>query len=319
MAKKWIGELLVEVGLLTPEQLAQALTVQQAMQERLGDVLINKGYITQEQLIEVLAFQLGIPHVQLSRYQIDAKVLKLIPERLAKQYKAVPFRITGNRLFVAMVDPLDYYAIDDLRMSTGFAIEPAIASKEDIDHAINRYFNLQETVDAALQSVQTEASSEEADVHRVDSPVVRLLNPVLVRAVTLRASDVHLDAQQDGVHIRYRVDGLLRTECILPKNMNNVLVARVKVLANLNIAEQRLPQDGRFQIHEVGHHIDVRVSTMPTQHGEKVVMRILDLLNGVTVEDPIEYQIAGDPHHALHRRIVDTAVCAKRRSCHSAV
>ncbi|EPZ44127.1 GspE/PulE family protein [Alicyclobacillus acidoterrestris] len=277
MARKRIGEMLVEVGILTPEQLQQALREQRETEERLGDVLINKGYITQEQLVEVLEFQLGIPHVQLSQYQIDRNLLKLIPERLAKTYKVVPFRREGNRLFVAMVDPLDYYAIDDLRMTTGFAIEPAIAARDDIQRAIHRYYNLQESVEAAIQSVPAEALVDEAEANRVDSPVVRLMNQILLQAVSARASDIHFDPQPEGVRIRYRVDGVLRTEQTLPRSMQNVLVARVKVLASLNIAEQRLPQDGRFQLHEANHDIDVRVSTMPTAHGEKVVLRVLDL------------------------------------------
>ncbi|WP_067624720.1 GspE/PulE family protein [Alicyclobacillus acidiphilus] len=275
MAPKRLGEILVEVGLLTADQLNQALTIQQASRERLGDVLINKGYITQSQLIEVLEFQLGIPHVQLSRYRIDPSILKLVPERLAKAYQAIPFRKEGTRLYVAMVDPLDFYAIDDLRMSTGFSIEPAIASREDIQTAIRRYYELQESVDAAVQSVPEVVIEE--DVNREDAPVVRLLNQILMAAVSARASDIHLDPQSDGLRIRYRVDGFLRTERVLPRHMQNVINARVKVLANLNIAEQRLPQDGRFQYREGLHAIDVRVSTMPTAHGEKVVMRILDL------------------------------------------
>lgn len=275
MATKRIGELLVDVGLLSADQLEQALEIQRASRERLGDVLINKGYITQSQLFEVLEFQLGIPHVQLARYRIDPSILKLIPERLAKAYQAVPFRKDGTRLYVAMVDPLDFYAIDDLRMSTGFTVEPAICAPEDIQAAIRRYYEMQESVEAAVQSVP-EAVIEE-DVSREDAPVVRLLNQILMAAVTARASDIHFDPQVDGLRIRYRVDGFLRTERILPIHMQNVINARVKVLANLNIAEQRLPQDGRFQYREGLHAIDVRVSTMPTAHGEKVVMRILDL------------------------------------------
>lgn len=276
MAPKRIGELMVEVGLLTPEQLDQALLIQQASRERLGDVLITKGFITQNQLIEVLEFQLGIPHVQLSRYRIDPSVLKLIPERLAKSYQAIPFRKEGTRLYVAMFDPLDYYAIDDMRMSTGFTIQPALASREDVQSAIRRYYEMQETVDAATQSMMPETVAEE-DLNREDAPVVRLLNQILMAAASARASDVHFDPQSDGVRIRYRVDGVLRTERVLPRNMHNVINARVKVLASLNIAEQRLPQDGRFQLREGLRDIDVRVSTMPTSHGEKVVMRILDL------------------------------------------
>ncbi|GLG02061.1 type II secretion system protein E [Alicyclobacillus hesperidum subsp. aegles] len=285
MARKRMGEILVEAGLLTPEQLQKALADQRESQSRLGDVLINNGYISESQLVEVLEFQLGIPHVVLSNMRIDPAVLHLVPERLVESYQVIPYRKSGNRLYVAMADPLDYYAIDDLRMTTNLTIEPSIATRHDIQGAIRKYYHLQETFDEAVRRAQPEPTpaAAEPDPMRSDSPVVRMLNQILVEAAAAGASDVHLDPQADGVRVRYRIDGFLRTERVVPRHLQSALTARVKVLAQLNIAEQRLPQDGRFELEESGYKLDVRVATMPTAHGEKVVMRVFDL-SGQTFE-----------------------------------
>nr|WP_169304858.1 ATPase, T2SS/T4P/T4SS family [Alicyclobacillus acidocaldarius] len=274
-----MGELLVESGMLAPEQLEMALAEQRETGARLGDILINNGYITEQQLVEVLEFQLGIPHVILANMKIDPEVLKLVPERLAETYVLIPYRKSGNRLYVAMADPLDYYAIDDLRRSTNLVIMPAIATRQDIQAAISRHYRGNEVFETAVKSVAEAAPprGEPEPENRADSPVVRALNQILIEAADAGASDVHLDPQADGVLLRFRVDGFLRTERVIPRNLQSGLVARVKILARLNIAEQRLPQDGRFEFAEGGRKVDVRVSTMPTAHGEKVVLRIFDL------------------------------------------
>ncbi len=275
-----MGELLVESGMLAPEQLEMALAEQRETGARLGDILIQNGYITEQQLVEVLEFQLGIPHVILANMKIDPEVLKLVPERLAETYVLIPYRKSGNRLYVAMADPLDYYAIDDLRRSTNLVIMPAIATRQDIQAAISRHYRGNEVFETAVRSVAESAQvrqEPEQETRAADSPVVRALNQILIEAADAGASDVHLDPQADGVILRFRVDGFLRTERVIPRNLQSGLVARVKILARLNIAEQRLPQDGRFEFAEGGHKVDVRVSTMPTAHGEKVVLRIFDL------------------------------------------
>ncbi|WP_304458207.1 GspE/PulE family protein [Alicyclobacillus sendaiensis] len=280
MARKRMGELLVESGMLAPEQLEMALAEQRETGARLGDILINNGYITEQQLVEVLEFQLGIPHVILANMKIDPEVLKLVPERLAETYVLIPYRRAGNRLHVAMADPLDYYAIDDLRRSTNLVIMPAIATRQDIQAAISRHYRGNEVFESAVRSMAEAApprQEPEQETRAADSPVVRALNQILVEAADAGASDVHLDPQADGVLLRFRVDGFLRTERVIPRNLQSGLVARVKILARLNIAEQRLPQDGRFEFSEGGRKVDVRVSTMPTAHGEKVVLRIFDL------------------------------------------
>jgi type IV pilus assembly protein PilB len=280
MARVKLGDLLVNMGMLSEEQLEDALSEQRETSVRLGEVLISKGYITSEQMIEVLEFQLGIPHVNLSRYQIDPTIATIIPETLVRGYHVLAVRKNGNKLIVAMVDPLDYYAIDDLRMSTGFVIEPMIASRVDIDNFIERTYGMQESLDKLSELVPKEDNLE-AQVTDEDSPVVKLVNQVIHQALSVRASDIHIDPSADSVAIRYRVDGILRTEQTLPKGMQNILVARIKIMADMNIAERRLPQDGRIQFDVDYHQVDIRVSTLPTINGEKCVMRLLDSSSGV--------------------------------------
>lgn len=280
--RKRIGDLLVEAGLITEDQLQNALREQQELKLRLGDVLITRHYITEQQLIEVLEFQLGIPHVQLYRQKIDTKIINIIPQRLAEQHQVLPLRTEGNKLILAMADPLDYYAIDELRMTTGFRIEPAIASKDELQRAIKRYYGLQETVDQIMQNLGSQEDGKPQQQSDEDSPVVKTVNQLILQAVQIGASDIHIDPQEDSLRIRYRVDGVMRTERTLPPHMQSVIIARIKVMANLNVAERRLPQDGRVEMDIEFRKVDIRISTLPTVHGEKVVMRILDLSNALT-------------------------------------
>jgi type IV pilus assembly protein PilB len=281
--RKRLGDLLVESGLISEERLQSALEDQKRLNMRLGDVLITQNYITEQQLIEVLEFQLGIPHIQLYRQKIETKVIHLIPQKLAVQHCVLPVRVEGNKLVLAMADPMDYFAIDELRMTTGFRIEPAIASKDELLRAIKRYYGIQESVDQFMSNIQTN-SAEETKAQTVDddSPVVKTVNQIIIQAVSIGASDIHIDPQEDSLRIRYRVDGLMRTERTLPPHMQSVIVARIKVMSNMNIAERRLPQDGRVEMDVEFRKVDIRIATLPTIHGEKVVMRILDLGNALT-------------------------------------
>lgn len=280
--RKRLGELLVEAGMITEEQLQEALREQQERNMRLGDVLISRGYITEQQRIEVLEYQLGIPHVQLFRQKIDPQAVHLISRSFAEKHKVLPLRVEGYRLLVAMDDPLDYFVIDELRMATGLRIEPVIASGEELERAIRRYYGLQEPVDQLMQHLPARGSEADAGDDEENSPVVRTVNQIIRQAVQLGASDIHIDPQEDALLIRYRVDGVLRTERTLPPDMQNVLVARIKVMAGMNVAERRLPQDGRVEMDVDFRKVDIRISTLPTIHGEKVVMRILDLSNALT-------------------------------------
>ncbi|MCX8001836.1 MAG: ATPase, T2SS/T4P/T4SS family [Anoxybacillus mongoliensis] len=280
--RKRLGDLLIEAGLITKEQLEETLK-EKAPGQKLGDALLQRGYITEQQLIEVLEFQLGIPHVSLYRYPIDPKLMNLVPKEFAKRNMLIPLKQEGDRLFVAMADPMDFFAIDDLRLSTGFHIEVAIASKDDILRAINKYYDIDDSVEEFLNIASVQEPREQEKLVEDDSPIVRLVNQILQMAVEQRASDIHIDPHETKVVIRYRIDGILRTERALPKHMQGMLTARIKILANMDITEHRVPQDGRIKMNIDFHPIDLRVSTLPTIYGEKIVMRVLDL--GATLND----------------------------------
>ncbi|MFC5591151.1 GspE/PulE family protein [Sporosarcina soli] len=281
--RKRLGDLLVESGLITDAQLQSALA-DKPRDQKLGDLLLQRGYITEQQLIEVLEFQLGIPHVNLFRYPFDPKLFNIVPKEFAKRNLLVPLKVEGDRLFVAMSDPMDYITVDDLRLSTGFHIETAIASKDDILRTISKYYD-EESFDELFIEQTTNQAEPQDELTDLDSPVVRLVNQLMASAITQKASDIHFDPQEHQVVIRFRIDGLLKTERFLPKHMQGMIGARIKIMANLDITEHRVPQDGRIKTQVDFRPIDLRVSTLPTVFGEKIVMRILDLsssLNDMT-------------------------------------
>ncbi|NHN30741.1 GspE/PulE family protein [Paenibacillus agricola] len=288
--RKRIGDLLVEAGLLSAEQLQHALKEQRESKMRLGEFLIDRQYLTEQQLIEVLEFQLGIPHIQLYRQKIETKVINIISQRLAEQHQVLPIRTEGNKLIVAMADPLDYFAIDELRMSTGMRIEPTIAARDELQRAIKRYYGLQESVEQINQILQGRETEEvKTTQEEEDSPVVKTVNQIIIQAVQIGASDIHIDPQEDSLRIRYRVDGVMRTERTLPPTMQSVIIARIKIMANLNVAERRLPQDGRVEMDIEFRKVDIRIATLPTIHGEKVVMRVLDMGSTLTEIEKLNF------------------------------
>lgn len=281
MARKRLGELLLEFGLITKEQLQAALEEQKVTSQPLGEILTQKGILTEEQLIEVMEFQLGIPHLNLDRCTIEKSIVELLPEELSRRYHVMPVQKRGNRLTLAMVDPLDYVAIDDIRMTTGLQVDPVIATRDNIDRAIEKYYGLKHSVSEVLKEIP-EVQVTEQDVQAEDAPIVRMVNQLIEQAVDERASDIHFDAQRSGVVVRFRIDGVLHTQMKLPRHLQPILTARIKIMSNLNIAERRLPQDGRIQMQVRGRTIDVRVATLPTIYGEKVVLRLLDVKNVFT-------------------------------------
>jgi type IV pilus assembly protein PilB len=269
------------MGLITEDQLQDALETQRETKQRLGEVIIQKGYLTEEQLVEVLEFQLGIPHVNLYRLNLDPSIVHLIPEPLARRYTLMAVAMNRNKLTVAMADPLDFYAIEDVQMSTGFQVEPVIASREELLTYIERFYGIKESVEELQNLIPQEEVDLTAEVTDENSPVVRLVNQIIHQGVQQGASDIHIDPGPDEVRIRYRIDGILHTQQTLPKSMHPVLIARIKIVSNMNIAERRLPQDGRMKIDFDLRPVDIRVSTLPTVHGEKCVMRLLDTANAV--------------------------------------
>ncbi|QTM99968.1 type II secretion system protein GspE [Sediminibacillus dalangtanensis] len=265
--KKKLGDLLKEAGVLTETEIVETLEHKKQGQ-KLGDALLEQGFITEQQLLEVLELQLGIQSVSLYRYPIDQKLTELVPKEMAQRNVLMPLNLRENTMTVAMNDPIDYFSIDDLELSTGFDIKPVIASKDDILQAINKYYDQK---DFALE----EDDADLAD----DAPAVRIMDQLLQTGVHLKASDIHLDPAEDSLSVRYRVDGMLHKERTIPKRLQNSLTARMKIMANLNITETRLPQDGRIRVIIDEKPIDLRISILPTVFGEKIVIRILDLSN----------------------------------------
>lgn len=261
-----LGKLLQNAGLITEEQLDAALAQQRKTGQRLGQILVSMGFLDERSLLEALEFQLGIPHVDLPRFSISQEVLATLPESLARRYGVVPLLRRGDTLLVAMSDPLNMYLLDALRSKTGFEIEPALSSAREIAQTIERVYD----------KIDTAQLEESAAGSEAEGPVARVVNGILKQAVRERASDLHIEPQGGQLRIRMRVDGFLRDAGVEPASLQAALISRLKVMANLDIAEKRLPQDGRFILNLDGQNIDFRLSTLPTMGGEKVAIRILD-------------------------------------------
>lgn len=277
-SRKRLGDLLVEAGLITGEQLEKALSVQKNTGERLGKVFINLGYITEENMIEVLEFQLGVPHVNLHNFTIPREIAAAIPGSLAERYSVIPIKKQGKKITLAMVDPTNFYAIDDVRIASGMEVEPVIAAEREILRAIEQSYGVSEVMAKAVHKLnKPEDSDAGAEVQAAeDAPVISIVNSLLSQAVKERASDIHIEPRDKDVRVRFRVDGVLREVAVFPRYTHAAIISRIKIISEMDIAEKRLPQDGRLNVQEAGRAIDIRVSTLPTILGEKVVMRILD-------------------------------------------
>ena len=275
--RKRLGDLLSEAGLITRDQLDKALTVQKKTGERLGKVLINLGYITENNIIEVLEFQLGVPHVELAGLVLAREVVATIPVALAERYQIIPVKKEGRRLTLAMVDPTNFFAIDDARMASGCEVEPVIAAEQEIMRAISQYYGVTELVEKAVNQLKPDEAVPMSQVQTADdAPIIGIVNSLFSQAVRERASDIHLEPQEKTLRVRFRIDGVLREVASFTRDIQAAIVSRIKISGGMDIAERRLPQDGRIKITEAGRDIDIRVSTLPTILGEKVVMRILD-------------------------------------------
>jgi len=273
-----LGEVLVQSGVITAEQLSRALA-EKGPDERLGRVLLRLGYVTERDITTALEDQLGIAQIS-GTLSVDPQVLALLPEMLARRYKMIPVAREGRRLKVAMADPNNLTALDDVRLVTGLEVEVLLAGEREIEAALQRFYGLPELEKTfqEFQVVEEEALQLEdpGEAGSDEAPVVRLVNNIIVQAIDEQASDIHIEPGGENVRVRYRVDGMLRTVMHLPRRSRASLAARIKILAQLNIAEKRLPQDGRIQIKYRDREIDLRISVLPTVFGEKVVIRILD-------------------------------------------
>ncbi|MDR7402474.1 MAG: type IV-A pilus assembly ATPase PilB [Armatimonadota bacterium] len=282
-----LGQILLDEGLVTREQLDKAIHTQQRSGGHLGRILVEQGVLTDQQLAKVLALQWGLPYVELGSLEIDDTVVKLIPQHLAHRHKVLAIERTRKKLKLAIADPLNVVALDDVRLVTGLEIEPVVAAEEDIVAAIGRYYSGGIDLDEAMrQAVAAEVDvpeekTEDLSVEKLrtlteEAPVVRLVNLIISQAIADGASDIHIEPHRRSVQVRYRIDGLLHDVMTPPKSLQAAIVSRVKIMANLDIAERRLPQDGRIHVVIENKEYDLRVSTLPTVFGEKVVMRILD-------------------------------------------
>jgi type IV pilus assembly protein PilB len=294
MSRKKIGEILVEKGFLSPEQLNKAIEVTQATRSKspadralMGRVLINMGYINEDQLANAIGTQWNIPVVDLSAPNLPPELTKLVPEEVCRRYRILPLEQQGNTLLIAMADPLDVFAIDHLRLVTGLTVEPRVATETAILGAIDKLFGVDRSVKAAMDQIGDSSvvtgimPEEELSLDKLveiadQAPIVRLVNLIITQAVRERATDIHIEGQKNQVEVRYRVDGLLSTVRSIPRHLHPAIISRLKIMANLDIAERRNPQDGRIPLNVDKREIDLRVSTLPTIFGEKIVMRILD-------------------------------------------
>ncbi|HEY5531338.1 MAG TPA: ATPase, T2SS/T4P/T4SS family [Candidatus Anoxymicrobiaceae bacterium] len=277
-----LGRLLLENKLINEEQLDEALEEHSSTGKSLGRVLIDKGVLSEGQLTSVLAEQIGIRYVDLNNYAIDPAAATLVDANLARRYMVIPIDYEDSKLMVAMADPTNVFALDDLRIMTGMEILPVVTTKDDISSAIGRYLHTSVDMDDTLEDLPSleEMAGEEEDEDLQEAgeeaPIVKYVNLIITEAVHENASDVHIEPGEKDVRIRYRIDGVLRETRRSPKRIHPGIVSRLKILGNMNIAERRIPQDGRFALDTGGKHIDVRVASVPTVHGEKIVLRILD-------------------------------------------
>src|SRR5712691_423528 len=304
-----IGELLLKEKRITPEQLQQALAHQKVNGGKLGFNLVKMGFVKDEEITALLSKQYGVPSINLTQFELDPAVIKLIPADTVQKYQIIPLSRAGATLTIAMTDPTNVFAMDDIKFMTGYNVEPVVASEIAVVEAIQRYYpssvkqhavkdvsgpstlelatkGLEEmqALEAAgdvevleeLQEISAEALAKQGE----EAPVVRLVNVVLMSAIQKGASDIHVEPYEKELRVRYRIDGILYNIMNPPMKFRDAIVSRVKIMAKLDIAEKRLPQDGRIKIRfnesGVPKEIDFRVSVLPTLFGEKIVMRLLD-------------------------------------------
>ncbi|MEW6325016.1 MAG: ATPase, T2SS/T4P/T4SS family [Nitrospirota bacterium] len=315
LKRKKLGELLIAAGLLTEEQLSQALAYQHRHGGRLGVILLKMGFVTEEAMIKMLGSQMGISYVELSETVIDQAVVKTVPEQMARRYQVLPLFKKERVLTLAMVDPLNVFAIDAVRQATGLEVQPVVSREQEVLKAINRFYSITSSMERVVKTIDDQRSGQErrsprdrragetslddayqmdelgdmtliremrsvtGELKAEDAPVIKFVNMMIAQAVREGASDIHLEPDEDVLRIRYRVDGMLREVLTSPRHLQAGVTSRIKIMANIDIAEKRVPQDGSIQLKVGKKDLDIRVSTLPTVFGEKVVMRLLDKSN----------------------------------------
>jgi type IV pilus assembly protein PilB len=302
--KKMLGEMLVAGGLIKEEQLKRALEEQKRKGGKIGEILVDLGVINEHNLATFLGRQLHLPFIEIEKQLIDSAVVQLIPADMARRLTAIPLYRDKEALVVAMADPLNIFGLDDVKRASGREIRQVVATRSDIQRAVDRYYGMSQTIEAATMTFTEELGAPVVEAAEIpggaaeDAPVVRLVSMLIAQAMMDHASDIHIDPEGDHIKVRYRIDGVLTEVRTLPREMHSPIVSRIKILANMDIAEKRMPQDGRFQA-RITHSeagpvvtavfrergtlrmdgdtaVDIRVSTLPVIQGETVVMRILD-------------------------------------------
>ena len=317
-----IGELLLKEKLITPDQLQQALAQQKSNGGKLGFNLVKMGFVKDEQITALLSKQYGVPSINLAQFKLDPTIIKLVPNETARKYQIIPLSRSGSTLTIAMTDPTNVFAMDDIKFMTGYTVEPVVASEIAITEAVEKYYpvggkggaggaggaaakggkpgaptstagmSALEAASKGLEELQTTLGAEDGDVEVLeemqeisaealarqgeDAPVVRLVNVVLMSAIQKGASDIHIEPYEKELRVRYRIDGILYNIMSPPMKYRDAISSRIKIMSKLDIAEKRLPQDGRMSLRVAGRPVDVRVSTIPAGHGERVVLRLLD-------------------------------------------
>lgn len=284
MKNKRLGEMLVDAGVLTEEQIDKAVEMQKGTGKRLGAVLLENGFINETQLIEVLRMQLGIDFIDLNKTKIDPYMAEIVPKNIAAQYHVVPVRKENGTLLLAMEDPLNFQALEMVKQVTRDKVQPYIAYSDAIERAISVLYENEGASIAIAQMKEERGLSgtveELAERNKIQdessaAPTVKLVNSILDRSIAEKASDIHVEPREKDMVVRIRVDGRLNEILIIPKQLQEAVISRFKIMAEMNITEHRVPQDGRAQFTRAGKVIDLRLSTLPTIHGEKVVIRIL--------------------------------------------
>ncbi len=280
--RRGLGEILIDSGIITTDQLNEALEKQKVTGKKLGELLIEDGIINEKQFIEALEYQLNIPYIDFANFNIDPEVPRLISESLARRHMLIPVSRDENIITVAMVDPLNLYAIDDVNIATGLNVKPALAMRGHVLTAIERFYG-KESAEKAVEDFKKEigleqiTEIEEEILNEVsNAPVVRLVDSIIQHAIRTKASDIHIEPYENNIRIRFRIDGELQEIMTSSKNTHSAIVTRIKILGRMDIAEKRIPQDGRVEMHIDNKDVDLRISVLPTVYGEKIVIRLLD-------------------------------------------
>jgi len=276
-----LGEILLYSGKIDSQQLKIALQEQASSSKKIGEILVEKGWVTAEDIVEVLEYQLGFPRVDLSKYEVNENVVNMLPETIVRRHKIIPINKQDEKLIIAMVDPLNFYAVDDVKLYTKMDLEPVIATESDIEALIDKYYaagvskRVLQEVNISDEGISDEyVEKEQAEV--ASAPIVRLINTLFEQAIKMRASDIHIEPGAEDIRVRFRVDGDLAEIMKIPRVNLSAIVTRIKILGKMNIAEKRIPQDGRVESVINGKPIDMRISSLPTVYGEKIVIRLLD-------------------------------------------